>query len=69
MILYALDRTGVEAGKALMIGDTDNDLQAAAAAGVRSCLVEWGYSLQMDQLRGSADFVISRPEQLLDLNP
>jgi len=69
MILYALDRAGVEAGRTLMIGDTENDLQAAAAAGVWSCLVEWGYSLQTDKLRESADFVISTPEQLLELNP
>lgn len=42
MLLDLLEVTGTEAGEALMIGDTEYDLQMAAAAGVDAAGVSWG---------------------------
>jgi len=42
MLLDVLDRTGVEASAALMVGDTLYDMQMAAAAQVRGLGVSYG---------------------------
>ncbi|HEY5648986.1 MAG TPA: HAD-IA family hydrolase, partial [Nitrospiria bacterium] len=42
MILEVLNHTGVEAGRAVMIGDGLNDILAARAAGVPCCAVGYG---------------------------
>jgi 2-phosphoglycolate phosphatase len=44
MIHYALDQFGLPPDQVLMVGDTDNDLLAAKAAGVPTCAVSWGYA-------------------------
>ncbi len=38
-----LERLGVPAGDAVMIGDHQNDIRAARGAGVRSVFAAWGY--------------------------
>ena len=43
MVLAALDDTGVLARDAVMIGDTEYDMQMAVAAGVAAIGVAWGY--------------------------
>jgi phosphoglycolate phosphatase len=43
MVLQALSEAGVEAGNAIMIGDTAFDIEMARAAGVRGVAVSWGY--------------------------
>lgn len=43
MILTALVETGVEASRAVMIGDTTFDMQMSTAAGVPFIGVDWGY--------------------------
>jgi len=45
MILEALSETGVDASRAVMIGDTSYDIEMARAAGVKSIGVSWGYHL------------------------
>lgn len=42
MLLHLLDRLGVEAADALMIGDTSHDLEMARNAGVDALGVSWG---------------------------
>ncbi|APV51024.1 HAD family hydrolase [Betaproteobacteria bacterium GR16-43] len=42
MLLALLDRTGVEAGQAVMVGDTTHDLDLAANAGVDAIAVLYG---------------------------
>jgi len=42
MLLHLLDRLGVEAGDAIMIGDTSHDLEMARNAGVDGLGVAWG---------------------------
>ncbi|MCB9688584.1 MAG: HAD-IA family hydrolase [Alphaproteobacteria bacterium] len=40
-VLYALERLGVPADRALMVGDAPSDLLAGRAAGVRTVAVRW----------------------------
>lgn len=44
LLLTACDRLGAEAGQAVMIGDSINDVLAARAAGMGTVLVETGYN-------------------------
>ncbi|HOT96004.1 MAG TPA: HAD-IA family hydrolase [bacterium] len=65
MILHALDHFGIDPDQALMVGDTDNDLLAAQAAGVACCGVGWGYA-DSDFLKSlRPDHFIETPEELL----
>lgn len=43
MVLTALNETGVDAGRAVMLGDTTFDMDMARAAGVKNIGVAWGY--------------------------
>ena len=43
MVLAALSDTGVEAKRAIMIGDTTYDIDMGRAAGVHTIGVDWGY--------------------------
>jgi phosphoglycolate phosphatase len=43
MLLQALGEAGVDAGDAIMIGDTAFDMEMANAAGVCAVAVSWGY--------------------------
>ncbi|MFQ1699395.1 HAD-IA family hydrolase [Loktanella agnita] len=43
MILTALNETGVEPQRTVMLGDTTYDMDMARAAGVRTIGVSWGY--------------------------
>lgn len=42
-LISTIDNMGQNASNAVMIGDSANDLDAAAAAGIPSILVTWGY--------------------------
>ncbi|HRO12899.1 HAD-IA family hydrolase [Amaricoccus sp.] len=43
MLLRALAETGVEAGRAVMVGDTEFDIAMGRAAGMATVGVAWGY--------------------------
>ncbi|MEW5745138.1 MAG: HAD-IA family hydrolase [Nitrospirota bacterium] len=55
-ILYVLDRFGINARDAVMVGDSNYDIEAGKAAGIRTVSVTYGYKT-LDFLRGS-DFII-----------
>jgi phosphoglycolate phosphatase len=42
MVLRILDETGVEASRAVLVGDTTHDLELAANAGVDAVAVTYG---------------------------
>ncbi|PTW40841.1 HAD-IA family hydrolase [Rhodovulum kholense] len=58
MVLAALAETGVAPDRAVMIGDTEFDMEMGRAAGVRTLAVAWGYH-PADRL-GAADAVVER---------
>lgn len=62
-LLAALDRLGVEAVRAVMVGDNHHDVEAARAAGARAIVVAYGYSHTSPDLLG-ADFTIERMSEL-----
>ena len=67
MISFACNKLNAAPERTLMLGDTDNDILAAKAAGVKSCLALWGYSNQMEKLKEEADFAVQHPLGLLSL--
>lgn len=43
VLQYALDLTGADAGRAVMVGDRHHDFEAARALGLPAVAVTWGY--------------------------
>ena len=56
MLLTALAETGLEAGQAVMIGDTTFDMEMAGAAGIPFVGVAWGYHAPV-HLTGAREIV------------
>lgn len=55
-VIYVLKRLEVSAGEALMIGDSNYDIEAAKKAGVKTVAVTYGYRGR--QYLANADFII-----------
>lgn len=63
MLLHLLDVTGVEASRALMVGDTTHDLQLAANAGVDAVAVSYGaHSAQLLRAHAARHLASSVPD-------
>ena len=57
----ALELLGVDAGRALMVGDDMvNDVLGAQAAGIRAALVRTGKFQETDLAKGRPDYVLDR---------
>jgi phosphoglycolate phosphatase len=67
MIFYALKQSGLSAREAIVIGDMNNDINAARAAGVASCAVGYGMG-DIEQLRDTADFFADTVQDLITLS-
>lgn len=67
MLLAAANALEVRPEEALMVGDTDNDVLAARAAGMKVCAVMWGYSPLETLQKAAPDFLIRSPEELESL--
>ncbi len=67
-VLLALERLGARPEQAIVVGDTPADMGAAMAAGCWSVLATWGIpEANSSHAQVDADFVIDRPEALLEL--
>ena len=62
-----LARTGTPKERVLYVGDSGVDMQTAAAAGVRSVGVTWGFRERAELVESGARHLIDRPEELLEL--
>jgi len=51
----------------LFVGDSDVDMQTAAAAGIRSVGVTWGFRGRDELAAARADIIIDSPAEILDL--
>ncbi len=51
----------------LIIGDSTPDIQTAAAAGIRSVGVSWGFRSREELAEAGADIIIDRPAEILGL--
>jgi phosphoglycolate phosphatase len=58
MLLAALAESGVEPGRAAMVGDTEYDIAMGRAAGMRTVGVAWGYHPPARLVAAGADVVI-----------
>lgn len=65
--LSALKTVGIEQGEALFVGDSNVDIYTARAAGVRSAGAAWGFRGEKELRAAGADYLLPRPEALLDL--
>lgn len=66
MLLAALAETGTEAGRAVMVGDTEFDIAMGRAAGFATVGVAWGYHPRARLEAAGADIVIDGFEALDD---
>lgn len=64
--LLAIERLGVSAENAIMIGDSVFDLRCARGAGLRSGAVLYGAGKKEDLLAETPDYVFTTPTDLLD---
>ena len=62
-----LAATGVAREEVLYVGDSGIDMRTAAAAGVRSVGVTWGFRSREELREAGAGVLIDRPEELLAL--
>ena len=69
MVQACLAETGIDAGRAVMIGDTTYDIDMGRAAGVKTIGVSWGYhpteTLQADRIIDTFDVLHSTIDELI----
>lgn len=64
-VFYILDKLGVSKEDCLYVGDSEVDVQTGNNAGLKNISVTWGFrSRELLELAG-AEYVIDRPEELL----
>ncbi|HLS19620.1 MAG TPA: HAD-IA family hydrolase, partial [Paracoccaceae bacterium] len=64
MVLNCLAATGVDAQAAVMIGDTEFDMEMAKAAGCRRIGVSWGYHSVKRLRAGGAEHIVESFDEL-----
>jgi phosphoglycolate phosphatase len=65
MVYQALSDAGVEADKAIMIGDTVYDIHMGKAAGVKTIGVGWGYHPLHELKNAGADYLVETMDELM----
>lgn len=58
---------GVQLGEVLYVGDSGVDMLSAAAAGVRSVGVTWGFRSREELVKAGATHLVDRAEEILNL--
>ncbi|MCL1972471.1 MAG: HAD-IA family hydrolase [Endomicrobia bacterium] len=53
--------------KTIMIGDSENDIKAAKAAGVASLAVLYGYSDLKSIKKCNPDYIVSNPQEIIEI--
>ena len=67
MVYLACQKAGVLPQQAMMVGDTDNDILSANAAGALSCFAGWGYSHDKERLIEISSFTAQQPLDILEI--
>ncbi|MEO6094099.1 MAG: HAD-IA family hydrolase [Novosphingobium sp.] len=66
MLQAALDEAGADRADAVMIGDTQYDMEMGWSIGVRAIGVEWGYHLPAELRAAGAEWVAATPSELAE---
>jgi phosphoglycolate phosphatase len=66
-LLKTAEHFGIEPEKALMVGDSINDMRAARSAGFRTAAVSYGYAGKYSIEDLNADYQIQTIVELVDL--
>ena len=64
MVELGIRRVNGSAATTLMIGDTDNDIEAAKRAGVHTCAVTWGYGPLEVLEKLNPDYIINNADEI-----
>lgn len=67
MLLRALDKLGVSPNRAIMVGDSTNDVRAAKAANIKVCAVGYGYGHREKIMALAPDYYCEKPEDLIEI--
>ncbi|MCZ6801798.1 MAG: HAD-IA family hydrolase [Nitrospirae bacterium] len=65
MVIRILESLQVQPERAVLVGDSTNDVRAAKAAGVKSCAVGYGYGNRQKVAALEPDYFCETPEDLL----
>ena len=68
-IAHALAKFGIDRRRTFYIGDTTGDILEAREAGVRTVAVTWGWHSREKLVAARPDFLVDRPEDLLQVGP
>ena len=66
-LLYILEQLNCSPDKALIVGDTKNDIQAGQAAGMKTCAACYGFRSKGQLMPYHPDYLIEEPLDLLDV--
>jgi len=69
MLMRILESLQVPPERAVLVGDSTNDVRAAKAAGVKSCAVGYGYGNRQKVAALEPDYFCETPEDLLKIFP
>lgn len=67
IIEKAMKKYGMEKENVIYIGDEIRDVKAAKEAGIKVASVTWGYNFESVLSKYNPDFIINKPEELLNL--
>lgn len=67
MPLYALKQMGLDPEDVVYVGDSEVDIRTARSAGIPVMSVTWGFRDREDLEKLEPDWLIDRPEELLEL--
>lgn len=67
MLLHTLERLGVEKDRAVLIGDSTNDIIGGHNAGIRVCAVGYGMGNRARMEACRPEWFIERPEELMEI--
>ena len=65
IIFHNLEKFGVSASDAVIVGDSHVDIETGKNAGILTCGVTYGFRPKEELVKSGADFIIDRPEELL----
>ena len=68
-VLIALEKLGISADEAIMIGDSKFDIECARNAGVKQVLVDWSITMKPEERTGrnAPTYLIEKAEDLFEI--